>query len=322
MFFDQFFWWAGVSATATTFYCLSRVAFALLKRCDPITAVATTPNGYFKDKTVWITGASSGVGKEMAMQFANHGSNLILSARNKAALETVRSDILKLNSNVKVTVLVIDLNDLNTLPSKIEAALSIHGRVDVLINNAGVSQRALSADTLFEVEQQLININYLAGVRLAKGVLPSMHKSGKGLIVNIISVAGKIGVPLRTAYCGSKFAMFGFFDALRFEEWQAETGVSVTNVALGSTRTSIALNAARGDGQRRGESDANIEAGMTPTFVVDRIIAAGACDVEEVWVAQGLELLGMYLMQYVPVSAKKALKGKLKEHTQRAMKTE
>ena len=127
-----------------------------------------------------------------------------------------------------------------------------------------------------------------------------MTARGGGRIINIASVAGKIGVPLRTAYCGAKHALIGFFDALRLEEHARGTGVRVSNVCPGSVRTSIAVNAAMGDGSKRGTTDANIEAGLDVTWVAGRILAAADSGVDETWIAGGLELLLLYVGQYAP----------------------
>ena len=137
--------------------------------------------------------------------------------------------------------------------------------------------------------------------------MPSMTARGGGRIINIASVAGKVGVPLRTAYCGAKHALIGFFDALRLEEHARGTGVRVSNVCPGSVRTSIAVNAAMGDGSKRGQTDANIEAGLDVAWVADRILAAADCGVDESWIAGGLELLLLYVGQYAPGLLKRML---------------
>merc|ERR1740123_827054 len=147
-----------------------------------------------------------------------------------------------------------------------------------------------------------MNVNFLSCVALAKAVLPTMKKQKRGHIINISSLAGKYGVPLRTLYCGAKHALIGWFDALRAEEegfWQS--GIVITNVCPGSVRTDVARNAVNAEGGRRGDSDPNIEAGLEVSFAVDRILASAHCGLMEVWIAKwNPELRATYVNQYAP----------------------
>eukprot|EP00310_Coccolithus_braarudii_P019133 CAMPEP_0183340702 /NCGR_PEP_ID=MMETSP0164_2-20130417/7161_1 /TAXON_ID=221442 /ORGANISM="Coccolithus pelagicus ssp braarudi, Strain PLY182g" /LENGTH=353 /DNA_ID=CAMNT_0025510877 /DNA_START=10 /DNA_END=1071 /DNA_ORIENTATION=+ len=273
---------------------------ALHNECDGPTARARLPLGAYNGKCVWITGASSGLGKEFALQLGKLGAKLVLSARREGALADVRAAIIEQGAPAtSIVVLPCDLSDLGALPAAAEHAIQAFGGIDVLINNAGFTQRQIAQRTSFAVDIQMTTVDFLACVCLTKVLLPSMVANGGGLIINISSIAGKIGLPLRTAYCASKFALHGFFDALRAEE--SGHGIRVTNVCPGSVRTNIARNAVTGDvGQLRGDTDANIEAGLDPSWVCERALAAAACGLFESWLGRKSELYLPYMAHYLP----------------------
>ncbi len=168
-------------------------------------------------------------------------------------------------------------------------AIAWRGQIDMLVNNAGISQRSLALDTEFDIYRRLMETDFFAPLRLTQLVLPHMVGRSTGRLVAISSLAGRIGSPLRTGYCAAKHALLGYFEALR-AEIETAYGVSVTTVLPGSVRTAIATNALLGDGAVRGTSDANIEAGMDPAEAA-RLIAAGIAENRrEIVVAQGGEL--------------------------------
>merc|ERR1719296_281385 len=136
-----------------------------------------------------------------------------------------------------------------------------------------------------------------------------MTKQKGGHIVNISSLAGKFGSPLRTLYCGAKHAVMGWFDALRIEEASFNTGISVTNICPGSVKTDVAKNAVTADGSLRGYSDPNIDNGLSVEFTCDRILAAVHCGLHEAWIAKPNELQAVYTAQYFPDTLKHKLKG-------------
>ena len=152
-----------------------------------------------KEKTIWITGASSGIGTAMAKTFSEAGANIILSGRNVEALEKVASDL-----NTDTLIIPFDVTDYDSLAGHVETAWERTGRVDVFVNNAGVSQRSLAIDTKTEVYTDLINIDLIAPIWLTQLQLGRMAKAGGGRIVAISSIAGRIGATLRTAYCAAK----------------------------------------------------------------------------------------------------------------------
>jgi short-subunit dehydrogenase len=287
----------------------SIIAAAFFNHCDGATALAKAPGSKYKDKVVWVTGASSGLGRELARQLARLGAKLILSARSTSTLEEVKQELLTLGAASKdICALPIDMAELEELPAATRKAMAAFGGIDIMINNAGLSQRELGCNTGFDVDLYLTKVNFLGPACVAKAVLPSMVSRGGGTFINISSLAGKFGVPLRTAYCGSKHAILGFFDALRLEEHARGTNIHVTNVCPGSVRTNIARNAMLGNGSPRGQSDVNIDNGLNPVWACSRILAAAASQVDECWLAAGQEMLLAYLSQYAPGLCKAALR--------------
>lgn len=243
----------------------------------------------FAGKTAWVTGASSGIGEALAKGLAARGANVILSGRNIDALRRVAKE-----AGGETLVLPFEATDYDALPAAVDKALNWKGGVDLLVNNAGVSQRSLALDTGFDVYRRVMEIDFFAPLRLTQLVLPSMVKRRSGHIVIISSVAGKVGAPLRTAYCAAKHACVGYYDALRAEVEKAY-GVGVSVVTPGSVRTNIAVNAVTGDGAARGRSDDNIDNGMAPEKAAEIILTGVAEGKREIVVAEGMELAALQM---------------------------
>jgi dehydrogenase/reductase SDR family protein 7B len=234
-------------------------------------------------KIVWITGASSGIGEALATALAKEGAALILSGRRRDALDTLAERL-----PGEHLVLPFEATDWDSLPAAVDAAWSWQGGVDMLVNNAGISQRSLAIDTRPDVYRELIETDLLAPIWLTQTILPLMAERRGGHIVAIASVAGRVGTPLRTGYCAAKHGVIGYFDALRAEIEEAY-GIGVTNVLPGSVRTGVSVNALQGDGSRRGVSDVNIEHGMDPAECARRILDGVAAGARELIVAEGTE---------------------------------
>lgn len=237
----------------------------------------------FEDRTVWITGASSGIGSALAEALAGEGARLVLSGRRRGALDDVASRL-----GGDPLLLPFEATDWPALPAAVEAAWKWRGGVDILVNNAGVSQRSLAIDTAPEVYETIIAVDLLAPIRLTQLLLPLMAERGGGHIVAISSVAGRLGPVLRTAYAAAKHGLIGYCDALRAEV-ETAYGIKVTTVLPGSVKTEVAANALQGDGTARGASDANIEAGMEPAECARRILDAIVAGKRELVVAEGAE---------------------------------
>jgi len=196
-------------------------------------------------------------------------------------------------------VLPFETTDYDALPAKVEEALAWKGRVDILVNNAGISQRSLALDTDPGVYHQIIDVDLLAPIRLTQLLLPHMIEAGGGHIVGISSVAGRIGVPLRTAYCAAKHGLIGYMDALRAET-QMLHNINVTNILPGSTRTNVSHNALNKDGTKRDKSDDVIDNGMEPSECARQILEAVSNNVPELVIAEGPELMLAELRQSDP----------------------
>ncbi len=237
----------------------------------------------WQGKSVWITGASSGIGAALAEAFAAEGAALVLSGRRRPALEALAARL-----GGDSLVLPFEATDWAALPGAVETAWRWRGGVDVLVNNAGVSQRSLALDTVPEVYDRLIDTDLRAPIRLTQALLPHMVERRSGTIVMISSVAGRLGPVLRTGYAAAKHGLIGYADSLRAEVEKAY-GLRVMNVLPGSVRTAVARNALQSDGSARGESDANIEAGMDPAECARQILQGLVEDKREIVVAEGQE---------------------------------
>jgi len=223
----------------------------------------------FLNKNVWITGASSGIGEHLAYRFAKFGANLILTARNVEKLEKVRNACLNPD---KVTILPLELSKPEEAAKQAEEFLKSKSiKIDILVNNAGAVINTMFLDTPHEIEMEILNTNYVSSVMLARLVLPDMLKEKSGQIVLIESVAGKFGIPLRSAYCGSKFAMRGFFDAVRAE--YSDQGLKVTSISPGPVFTEVAKNARVGAwGHKFGHDEKELREGEDVEKFADKAI--------------------------------------------------
>lgn len=246
-------------------------------------------------KTVWITGASSGIGEGLAKAMSAAGAAVILSGRRVAELDRVAASL-----PGDTLVLPFEATDYDALPEIVAQATGWRGGIDLLVNNAGISQRSLGLDTGFDVYRRLMEIDFFAPLRLTQLVLPAMVARGAGHVMAISSVAGKAGSPLRTGYCAAKHAVVGYFDALRAEI--DRYGVGVTVVTPGFVRTSIAANAVQGDGSTRGFSDDDIEAGISADEAAQQIMAGLAAGQREIPVGKpgGMEMALLTLKRHDP----------------------
>jgi len=248
----------------------------------------------FDNKVIWITGASSGIGQALARQLADRGAKLVLSARREETLREVQQSCRDPDSHL---VLPLDMCEPAAIGPAARHVIERCGQVDFLVNNAGVSQRALALDTKLDVDRRIMETNYFGPVALTKAVLPSMVERRSGHIVVVSSLLGKFGVAYRSAYAGSKHAVVGFFDALRVELHDA--GVQVTVVCPGFIRTNASLNALAADGSPHGAMDHNIEHGMDPDECARQIVRSIERGKREVYVA-GKEKLVLLLKRFSP----------------------
>jgi len=223
----------------------------------------------FKNKTVIITGASSGIGQACALAFAKEGCNLALAARNFENLAHTASECEKLG--VKVIVVQTDVAIEEDCKSLIDQTIRTFGGIDILINNAGMTMRALFAEMDLSVLKRLMDVNFWGTVYCTKYALPYLLKS-KGSVVGISSIAGYKGLPGRTGYSASKFAMNGFLEVLRIEN--LKTGLHVLICAPGYTASNIRNTALTKDGTTQSESPLDEKKLMQPEEVAAAIVNA------------------------------------------------
>lgn len=235
----------------------------------------------FSGQAAWITGASSGIGAALARALAKQGARVILSGRNIAALEAVAADC------GETLLLPFETTEIAAIAPAVERAWNWSGGIDMLVNNAGISQRSLAVDTAYPIYERIIGVDLLAPIALTQAVLPRMVKRGSGRLVMISSIAGKVGSPLRTAYSAAKFGLIGYSDALRAET--SHLGLKVHVIAPGSIRTDVSRNALTADGSRRGASDSAIDNGIDPDVAATEMLAAIANDEREIIIARGME---------------------------------
>lgn len=222
-----------------------------------------------KDKTVIVTGGSSGIGKALAMQFASSGANVVIAARNEAKLNETKAALQ--HSGYSVTAITCDVSDAAQAEMLINETVKRFGRIDVLINNAGISMRGLFADTSLDVLRQIMNVNFWGSVYCTKFALPHILKS-QGSVVGISSIAGKKGLPGRTGYSASKFALEGFLETLRTENLKNNLHVLVA--CPGFTASSIRQAALGPDGRPQAESPRNEQKMMSAESVAKHIFDA------------------------------------------------
>ena len=257
----------------------------------------------FKNKVVWITGASSGIGKALALEFSNQDALLILSARNESTLNEVKA---LCSSPETVAIVRLDLEDYTNFEPIVEKAISKFGRIDLLINNGGISQRALAKDTDIMVDKRIMDINYMGTMALTKGLLPHFIANNSGQFVTITSITGKVATPGRTSYSASKHALHGFFDSLRSEVYK--NNIDVMLVLPGYTQTNLAYNALVGDGAKQNSSDAALDKGIPTDVFAKKLLQAIKKRKNEVIIAGFRETLAVYLKRFFPTLLSKLVR--------------
>lgn len=254
------------------------------------------------NKVVWITGASSGIGEALVYEYNKAGAKLIISSRNRDELFRVKANC---KNPVNIHVLSLDLENTASLSGKAEEAIRIYGRIDILINSGGISQRGLALETELETEQRLMNINFWGTTVLSKAVLPNMIANGGGNIVCISSLVGKFGTRMRSAYSASKHALHGYFDSLRSELYDKK--ISITIICPGFIKTNVTLNALTANGTPQGTMDSAQENGMLAEDCAKQIVQAIKSNKEEVYIG-GKEVKGILFKRFFPLRFSKYLR--------------
>ena len=256
-----------------------------------------------KDKTIWITGASSGIGEACAYKFASEGADLILSATHEEQLEKVRQKCIELGAQCEI--LPFDLSEIERLDALTDKALSFFGQIDVVFLNAGISQRSKTIDTDFSVDKKIMDVNFFAPVKIAKRLLPKMIANGGGTIAVTTSISGKFGFPLRSAYASSKFALYGFFETVQAEYF--DQNIRVVMVCPGRVKTNISYNALEADGTKHAKLDDGQAGGISAEKAAEKIVKAIHKQQPEVLVG-GKELLMVYIKRFLPGLARKMVR--------------
>lgn len=247
-------------------------------------------------ESIWITGASSGIGAACARLYAGRGARLVLTSSSEERLEAVAAECRAAGAE-SVTVLPFDFNDTSDIDMLAEKAWECAGGIDVVMLNAGISQRTNVEDTSMEMVRKIMEINYFAPVAIAKALLPKMKDRGKGRFAVTTSIAGRFGFPLRCGYSSSKFALYGFFETLQAEYHDA--GIGVTIICPGRVNTNISRYALDKGGVPHGKLDPGQAGGMTSEKAATIIVRAIDKGKREVLVGRK-ELLMVYIKRFFP----------------------
>ena len=250
----------------------------------------------FRDKIVWITGSSSGIGEATAYRLAEEKATLILTALEEDVLQEVRQKCLGKGAP-DVAILPYDLSNLQDLPALVETAWQQFDRIDIMYNNAGISQRTNTIDTEMSMIHKIMDIDYFAPVIITKALLPKMLANGGGQFVTTTSIAGRFGFPLRCAYSSAKHALYGFFETVHAEYYNQN--IRVTLVCPGRVQTNISFYALDKGGKRHGKMDTGQANGVTPEQAANKIVRAIYKKKREVLVGK-TELLMAYIKRFFP----------------------
>ena len=246
--------------------------------------------------SVWITGASSGIGAACACKYAAEGARLVLTSSSAERLEPVAQKCRSLGAS-EVVVLPYELGNPEGIEELAANAWSAVGGIDIVMLNAGISQRTNVEDTSMEMVRRIMEVNYFAPVAIAKAILPRMVERGGGKIAVTTSIAGRFGFPLRCGYSSSKFALYGFFETLQAEYHNA--GIRVTIVCPGRVQTNISLYALDKGGKPHGVLDPGQKGGMSAERAAQIIVRAIAKGRREVLVGRK-ELLMVHIKRFLP----------------------
>lgn len=244
---------------------------------------------------VWITGASSGIGEGLVRAFAGGGSRVIASSSDPDGLARVADECASMPGSV--TTVVFDLEETSEIGRLVESVVSREGRIDMLINIAGISQRAYLLETPMWLDRKIMEINYFGTIALTRAVLPHMIAAGGGHIAATSSITGRFGFPLRSAYSASKQALHGFFETLYLEH--RKDNIRVSMIIPGRVQTAISLHALTANGSEHGRMDDGQKGGVTPERAARQIIRGLRRNRREILVGS-TELLMLWIRRYLP----------------------
>ena len=248
----------------------------------------------FENSVAWVTGASSGIGRALAVELNRQGARIILSGRNVERLDEARQEC---RAPADSHVLPFDLSDLNELPAIASKAMAAFGHIDFMVHNAGVAHRGLVVDTGLDVDQYIMATNYFGPVVLTKALLPSMLERRSGCFVVVSSLSAKFGGPCMSAYAASKHALHGFFESLVAEVHS--DNIQVTMAIPGFIQTDITKHALTGEGTRYGRVLSMYQRAMPPEVCARRVLRAVAAGRREVLIG-GMEVWSSHLQRIAP----------------------
>ncbi|MCK5731256.1 MAG: SDR family NAD(P)-dependent oxidoreductase [Draconibacterium sp.] len=249
----------------------------------------------FTNKTIWITGASSGIGRAMSHALSKENTNLILSDIDEKGLLKVAETCKK--NNCTVQIVPIDLSNEKSVESAANQVLEKNLKIDSIYHFAGISQRSLVNETPLFIDRKIFEINFFGAVALTKAVLPGMIKNGGGQIAVTSSIVGKFGFPYRSSYSATKHALHGFFESLRAENKQNNIQVSI--IIPGRVKTNISLNAINKDGKTHAKMDDGQDSGITAEKAAKTICKNLKRNKKEILVG-GKELIMVHIRRFIP----------------------
>jgi short-subunit dehydrogenase len=250
---------------------------------------------FYEHKVVWVTGASSGIGAALVMQLAQFNLKLVISARREEELIKLKAQCSALKA--EIFVLPFDLSKLDSFQAITDKITEKYGRIDVLFNNGGISQRSKLNETPIEVDRKIMEVNFFANIYLCKLVLPIMLKQKYGHFVVTSSLSGKFGFYNRSVYSASKHALHGFYESLFLEN--RDNGIHVTMVCPGSIKTNIALSALNKEGNASAIADDRLDNGMDAATCAKKMIRAAANKKKEVFIGKS-EIIPVFLKRFFP----------------------
>ncbi len=250
---------------------------------------------HYKNKVVWIVGASSGIGKVLAVEFSKQEAIVIISSRNTSQLNEVKQECDTYTP--ECFVLPLDLTKSENFNEKTKTIISKYQKIDFLIINGGVSQRSYITETALDIDRKIMEINYFGNIALTKSVLPYMLQQKTGHIATVSSIVGVFGFPLRSAYSASKHALHGFYETLRAEHYSDNIKVSV--IIPGRVKTNISINALTQEGKAYGKNDDGQAGGITAEKAAICILKGIRKEKKEILVGRK-ELIMVYLRRYLP----------------------
>lgn len=248
----------------------------------------------FQHKTVWLTGASSGIGEGLAYALAKKGARLILSARRLDELERVKANC---EHSERHHCIELDLAQSEQFGLLVEQVINEYGPIDILINNAGLSQRSKVLETDLDVHRRLMEINYFGTVQLTQCLLPHLIERQQGGVITVSSLVGKFTTPLRSAYSASKHAITAYMDSLRAE--LDGQGVQFTTIYPGFIKTNLTYKALLADGTEQNKMDDAQEHGMRAEVCAEKILKAWSKGKAEAYIG-GKETYAIYLKRFFP----------------------